>query len=131
MAESLNKHFDNKNIKILGCQPDFTGGKKESSLFKVKNFNLYKKNNLFFRICVELFYSVKIAFYLKDKSDFLIYSIPSPLLCFCSYIIKKAKYGCVFDNPAKSVIFSMPLLLEVICVIIPNDASAVRLYTTV
>ena len=110
MAESLNKHFDNKNIKILGCQPDFTGGKKESSLFKVKNFNLYKKNNLFFRICVELFYSVKIAFYLKDKSDFLIYSIPSPLLCFCSYITKKAKYGidirdCTWDYFDKSTLY--------------------------
>ena len=45
--------------------------------------------------------------------------------------INKAKYGWVFANPAISVIFSMPLLFEVICVIIPNDASAVRLYTTV
>ena len=45
--------------------------------------------------------------------------------------IKNAKYGWVFDNPARSVIFSIPLLFEVICVIIPNDASAVKLYTIV
>ena len=45
--------------------------------------------------------------------------------------IKKAKYGCVFDSPDRSVIFSIPLLLDVIWVIMPNDASAVKLYTTV
>ena len=93
----------------MASNPDFTANTKESSQFEIKNFSLNKKNNLLFRACVEFFFSLKIAYFLKNKSDFLIYTIPSPLLCFCSFFLNKSKYGidirdCTWDYFDKSTL---------------------------